>query len=198
MKILIIAVILLAPTLASAFSEITIPPEQRIRLSALSERILLVDITRVELNSPITENGIETQNLVMSGSIVEVVRGPNPGKVFESACLSFRVSDEAAYKNANKGAASPDWFHGESIAVKTGAAEVKQGGRYLVIYCRGSEFFVPVDRADESWRKKLLELRKQEEKPGTEQGGTGQPATRPELKSEGSDKPQPESEGRSR
>ncbi len=31
-----------------------------------------------------------------------------------------------------------------------------------------------------------------------EQAGTGQPATRPELKSEGSDKPQPESEGRSR
>jgi hypothetical protein len=32
----------------------------------------------------------------------------------------------------------------------------------------------------------------------TEQDGTGQPATRPESKSEGSDKPQPESEGRSR
>jgi hypothetical protein len=32
----------------------------------------------------------------------------------------------------------------------------------------------------------------------SEQGGTGQPATRPESKSEGSDKPQPESEGRSR
>ena len=31
-----------------------------------------------------------------------------------------------------------------------------------------------------------------------EQGGTEQPATRPESKSEGSDKPQPESEGRSR
>ncbi len=31
-----------------------------------------------------------------------------------------------------------------------------------------------------------------------EQDGTGQPATRPELKSEGSDKPQPEAEGRSR
>jgi hypothetical protein len=31
-----------------------------------------------------------------------------------------------------------------------------------------------------------------------EQAGTGQPANRPELKSEGSDKPQPESEGRSR
>jgi hypothetical protein len=34
--------------------------------------------------------------------------------------------------------------------------------------------------------------------PGGEQGGTGQPATRPESKSEGSDKPQPEAEGRSR
>ncbi len=32
----------------------------------------------------------------------------------------------------------------------------------------------------------------------SEQDGTGQPATRPESKSEGSDKPQPESEGRSR
>jgi hypothetical protein len=31
-----------------------------------------------------------------------------------------------------------------------------------------------------------------------EQDGTGQPATRPESKSEGSDKPQPEAEGRSR
>jgi hypothetical protein len=31
-----------------------------------------------------------------------------------------------------------------------------------------------------------------------EQAGTGQPATRPEPKSEGSDKPQPEAEGRSR
>ena len=30
-----------------------------------------------------------------------------------------------------------------------------------------------------------------------EQGGTEQPATRPESKSEGSDKPQPEAEGRS-
>jgi len=31
-----------------------------------------------------------------------------------------------------------------------------------------------------------------------EQAGTGQPATRPESKSEGGDKPQPEAEGRSR
>jgi hypothetical protein len=38
----------------------------------------------------------------------------------------------------------------------------------------------------------------QPEPPKTEQGGTGQPATRPASKTEDSDKPQPEAEGRSR
>jgi ligand-binding SRPBCC domain-containing protein len=42
----------------------------------------------------------------------------------------------------------------------------------------------------EEWRRYLT--------PKEEQSGTGQPATRPELKSEGGDKPQPEAEGRSR
>ena len=37
-----------------------------------------------------------------------------------------------------------------------------------------------------------------DDKNKAEQAGTGQPATRPESKSEASDKPQPESEGRSR
>jgi hypothetical protein len=37
-----------------------------------------------------------------------------------------------------------------------------------------------------------------EHKPKAQQAGTGQPATRPESNSEGSDKPQPESEGRTR
>ena len=37
-----------------------------------------------------------------------------------------------------------------------------------------------------------------EKKKKSEQGGTGQPATRPESKSEGGTKPQPEAEGRSR
>jgi hypothetical protein len=46
-----------------------------------------------------------------------------------------------------------------------------------------------------NWRKREDERAKQKQ---AEQAGTGQPATRPESKSEGRDKPQPESEGRSR
>jgi hypothetical protein len=45
---------------------------------------------------------------------------------------------------------------------------------------------------------KGLEPHLQRAHAGHTQGGTGQPATRPESKSEGGDKPQPEAEGRSR
>ncbi len=41
-------------------------------------------------------------------------------------------------------------------------------------------------------------LRAAREKKKTEQAGTGQPATRPQSKSEGSQKPEPEADGRSR
>jgi hypothetical protein len=48
-------------------------------------------------------------------------------------------------------------------------------------------------------RNDLLTIEaKKNSKLEAEQAGTGQPATRPESKSEGSDKPQPEAEGRSR
>lgn len=50
---------------------------------------------------------------------------------------------------------------------------------------------------DESRRKELADIL-QRSRQEAEQAGAGQPATRPESDSEGSDKPQPESEGRSR
>ena len=46
-----------------------------------------------------------------------------------------------------------------------------------------------------AWFENMRTTKKQAE---AEQAGTGQPATRSESKSEGSDKPQPEAEGRSR
>jgi hypothetical protein len=46
--------------------------------------------------------------------------------------------------------------------------------------------------------KRILDMTAFAEKTQAEQAGTGQPATRSQSKSEGSDKPQPEAEGRSR
>ena len=54
---------------------------------------------------------------------------------------------------------------------------------------------------DYKYTSKWLELNEDRNAPNkkaAEQAGTGQPATRPESKSEGGDKPQPEAEGRSR
>ena len=78
-----------------------------------------------------------------------------------------------------------------------------EGGEALVIQLpndvgvadvpNGSLVFL--EREDEEpilWDGRKAEFTK------AEQAGTGQPATRPESKSEGSDKPQPEAEGRSR
>jgi len=56
-------------------------------------------------------------------------------------------------------------------------------------------FQVPANSPEESiqdWKIQTLRINQ------AEQAGTGQPATRPESKSEGSAKPQPEAEGRSR
>lgn len=56
----------------------------------------------------------------------------------------------------------------------------------------------------DGWSPKLRKIKDEEDSPASqqepdvEQAGTEQPATRPESKSEGSDKPQPEAEGRSR
>jgi hypothetical protein len=52
------------------------------------------------------------------------------------------------------------------------------------------KFFIPVDEI----KKRINRA----ENPRAEQAGAGQPATAPESKPEGSQKPQPESEGRSR
>ena len=46
--------------------------------------------------------------------------------------------------------------------------------------------------------KRIRSRPQSETKQEAEQAGTGQPATRPVFESEGSDKPQPEAEGRSR
>ena len=56
--------------------------------------------------------------------------------------------------------------------------------------------FTSFDRPLRLIEARMEELRR--DKDTAEQAGTGQPATRPESKSEGSTKPQPESEGRFR
>ena len=67
-------------------------------------------------------------------------------------------------------------------------------------YCNLGTYLITVDtkEPDKNPISKKLSDEFLEPTEEGEQDGTGQPATRPESKSEGSDKPQPEAEGRSR
>ena len=69
--------------------------------------------------------------------------------------------------------------------------EYSKGIEYLA---RTIEDFKEAKLDATTMQRMLAKLKKQK----AEQAGTGQPATRPESKPEGSDKPQPEAEGRSR
>ncbi len=150
--------IMLLPALVFGFSEITIAPQDRIRLSALSNHILVIDANRVEWKPAKEEGGIEFRELLISGKVVEVLRGKSKDKVFTYTCDDFKVTDEHAYKRSNGGILSPDFLHSSLKSEKTGAAEVKVGVRYLAIYFHDAVFFVEVTADDDSWRGKILEL----------------------------------------
>ena len=62
-------------------------------------------------------------------------------------------------------------------------------------YCKEHDLTLELDRSERYPKKVFVDV---EQKPIAQQGGAGQPATRPESKSEDSDKPQTKSEGRSR
>jgi len=70
-------------------------------------------------------------------------------------------------------------------------AKILQNG-YVQIEIGTNTLFIPPGNVEAIYRNRTYETTK------AEQAGAGQPATRPQSKSEDSDKPQPESEGRSR
>ena len=84
----------------------------------------------------------------------------------------------------NNAATGPLGRHSTAFPVKDGK----------IVYASTSEDFRREYKIEE-FRKAITELI---EKQAAQQGGAGQPATRSESDSEGGDKPQPESEGRSR
>jgi hypothetical protein len=72
--------------------------------------------------------------------------------------------------------------------------EVAQRAGYDIAECENNPLFGKVETVGDF----VMFFTRQPETRQAEQGGTGQPATRPESKSEGNPKPQLESEGRSR
>jgi hypothetical protein len=166
---------------------------------------------------PVAELAVDATPLLISevlkrrdellGKKVEIVaallthfEGPwiclHPDAPFENT-ISL-VLPEGCVLTAKDGERKLDWLENDKgyPAVISGTLRMREKRspddpeiRLYVDVTSGRELAVD----DPLWRKYIQQFKQQ-----GEQDGTGQPATRLESKSEGSDKPQPESEGRPR
>jgi hypothetical protein len=72
-------------TALTAFTPVEIPPEGRMKLSAISDKILLVEITKVTLTEEKVTDGIANRDIHVEGKVIEVIRGKKPEKNASSA-----------------------------------------------------------------------------------------------------------------
>lgn len=146
-------------TALTAFTPITVAPECRINMSAFSDKILLVDVTKVSLTEERVENGIGNRDVTVEGTVVEVIRGEQRNGKFHSSGQLTRVADASAAE-VKYGAQRLELLSFAQFD-QSGRSECKEGKRYVVSYpgsdCRfQGEFFAEVAKDNDDWRKKIL------------------------------------------
>lgn len=162
--------VLLVPLIATltALAPISVTPEYRINMSAFSDKILLVDVTKVSLTEEKVENGIGSRDVTVEGSLVEVIRGEQQKGKFHSCGQLTRVVDATAAE-VKYGAQTLELLSFAQID-QSGRSECKEGKRYVVSYAGSDsrfqgEFFTEVAKDNEDWRKKILPRKHSEEEP---------------------------------
>lgn len=149
------------------------------------DRVILDDVKIVDL--PIGEAVTELQKLGVKGSTASgvinvVVRAP------ETAEGDPRGNSDEDDPFA--GAEQPEPYYPETVSLTADSISFAAAIDEL---CKRAGYIWSVDMPKPTMP--CLNLRPN---PSGQQGGTGQPATHSKAKSEGSDNPQPETEGRSR
>ncbi len=133
------------------------------------KQVYMVDPFR-KVYAPLSEDPLTGSWRILGGSLLNYNGGP--GRIWSD---SIQVKDGAVVWEGGSMSGPPvDWECTE-ISVKKFAPKLDDGYRLLTA---------------EQFRDRT--------KDNGEQGGAGQPATRPESNSEGGDKPKPAAEGRSR
>lgn len=157
-----INLLLLAPTLAClmGFTAIHVDPEARIKMSAWSDRILLIEIAKVTVTAEKVADGLGCRKIVVEGKVIELIRGEQVSKTFHASKELIRIVDETAARAKHDDATL--MVLNAAGKDDTGITECKEGKRYVVNFtgsdCRfANEFFfaeVPKDKND--WRKEIL------------------------------------------
>lgn len=125
------------------------------RLTGISDKILLVEITKVTLTDEKVADGIGSRDIKVEGKVLEVIRGKQDSKELTSSWAIWRVVDDQAAM-AKHGEQAMDMLRGGSM--KTGIEDCKEGKRYVVITLAIEPHFVvfyevPKDKDD--WRKQI-------------------------------------------
>ena len=147
--------ILFVPLFASLVSltAVMIQPEERIKMSAMSDHILLVEIAKVTIGEEEVADGIGYRKVAVKGKILETVRGVAKDKQFHGTARLIRVIDGNAYQAVHGGVAL-DGIHAAAKQRK-GIEDCKPGGRCLVILSPFGELYVEVKDGND-WKSKIL------------------------------------------
>lgn len=153
--------LLLIPLLAClvGFTKVDDLSEDGMRLTGVSDKILLVEITKVTLTDEKVVEGVGTRDIKVEGKVLEVIRGKQDSKEFTSSWDIWRVVDDQAAM-AKHGEQAMDALSGGSN--KTGIEKCKEGKRYVVITLAIEPHlvvFYEVPKDKEDWRKDILPYR---------------------------------------
>lgn len=153
--------LLLLPAMASlvGFTRLGDLSENGMKLTAVSDKILLIEVTKVNLTDEKVSDGIGSRTINVEGKVLEVIRGKQESKAFKSTWEIWRVVDYQAAK-AKHGEQAMDVLDGGSQ--KTGIENCKEGKRYVVITLAIEPHFVvfcEVPKDNDDWRKKILPRR---------------------------------------
>jgi len=148
---------LLVPVMAClmAFTPVEIPPEGRMKLSAISDKILLVEITKVTFTDEKVTDGIANRDIHVEGKVLEVIRGNESEKHFNASWGIFHVvNSETAL--AKHGEQAMDML--SSGSTKTGIEDCKEGKQFVVITLAIEPHFVlfhEVPKDNNEWRMEI-------------------------------------------
>lgn len=186
-------------------SEITMPLEGKVWASDL---VVIGTVTDVRLGDIRMRPELKqrTQDTKIRFQIDEIITGKESGEIsIEAHSVSFKERDGLPSTTSTAGFSNYRVKKNERFV-----AYLKKSNEGYVLAGESVQFLEWIDTESKSVRDvgqtsnmiplelKINQLRAAAKKKDAQQGGSGQPATRPESKSEGNDKPQPEAEGRSR
>jgi len=150
LQVMVLGFALMVAAPVRAFSEIA--PEDYVHLTALSRRIVLVDVESVKISTIENKKGVEVIEVVIVGKRIETIRGDDKEVEFRIRSEEMRISDRAEAEQS----LPEEVYLGLLRGRPHRASLCEKGHRYLVIFPDdGPTIFFGVRKDDDAWRKQI-------------------------------------------